>query len=138
MKNNHVLYNVAWIIGALVLVYLGSLYLDYANEKVSTTYDGTYILWAQVIVPFVLGVYLGIMNGFPRRVKFNKSKMIIFIPSFLLMLYAIAPYYIQIPYNRIYLEIMRQHGHYLFGIISGMTFISGLFETKHKKLTTTY
>lgn len=131
-NNNSVLYNLVWIIGAFLLVYGSGLTLNYLNSKVAVTYNGTYVLWAMVIVAFLLGMYLGVINGLPRRFKVNKSQMIIFIPSFLIMIYMIVPYYIQVPYYQFYLELTRHNGHFFFGVISGMTFITGFFEKKVK------
>ncbi|GGH27010.1 hypothetical protein [Paenibacillus segetis] len=133
MRSNRFIYHLVWIIGAFLLMYSSSLTLDYLNRKVAVTYDATYAIWGMILIAFVSGMYLGVINGLPRRFKVNKSQLIIFIPSFLVLIYMIVPYYIEIPYYRFYLELTKHNEHFFLGVISGMTFITGFFDKNANK-----
>jgi len=126
-------YLLGWTIGAFLLVYFSNLLLDYTDHKTNQTYDLTYNVWASVTIPFVMGMYLGLINGIPRRFKVNISMMIIFVPTFLVMIYLILPIYFEMHVFDFYLDLTKHNGYNYIGIISGMTLIMGLFEFKQRR-----
>jgi len=131
MKISKYFYYLVWFIGAIGLAYFGNFFLDYVDTKTKSTYELTYSMWASVWVPFVMGAYLSLINVVPQRIKVNKPKLIVFILSFLILIYAILPLYIKIPYTNFYLDIIKHKSLYFFGLVSGMTLITGLSEQKN-------
>ncbi|TCZ74716.1 hypothetical protein E0485_19310 [Paenibacillus albiflavus] len=128
-KNSFRLYYLVWLIGAIILIVLGNQLLDYFNESAKRTFDYSWNVWGPVFIYFIFGVYLGFLNGLPKKISFNKSLFVfVFIPSLFMSLYFILMFYYKLPFAGAYMFHIRQNVQFIFNIIAGMSFIVSVFS----------
>lgn len=126
MWNSKFLYYLVWIIvGALLLHYGNSLISHYAEEA-QKTYQLESTVWIMAIVPFIYGMYLALLEGIPKAFVVNlRLLFIVFLPSFLLLIYPILVMYFNISNIRIY-KFTTLHDGVVFGLVSGMALVKSL------------
>lgn len=122
---------ILWLIGALLLLYYGNRYIDEWVRKVAVMHQPQYRLAASILYSFILGMYLSVLDGFPTRKKFHKPLFMgLFLPSFILLIYAILPYYFKVPEFKVYSGLISGPGLFYLGVLSGVAFIRGLFQSR--------
>ncbi|WP_068618956.1 hypothetical protein [Paenibacillus tuaregi] len=131
MKRKGYLYYLIWTIGAILLLYYGNQYLDEIARKGQVDFNIKRSLWAGTLFALILGIYLSGLFGLPGRASFNKPMFLaVFLPSFVLLVYVVAAFYFKLPLYPKYLKLIDQHGHFYLGVISGISLIKSLFETR--------
>jgi hypothetical protein len=126
------IYYVFWIIGAALLMYLSTKFIDYAKTQSMQSYNTRYAVWATAIVSFVSGIYLGFLSGIPKRFQLHFGKFLVFILSFLALSYYLTLLYFEVKYLPFYLKAMQYHGYFFTGVISGCSLVLGLFKFKER------
>lgn len=130
------MYYLGWLVGAIVVLYLGNMVLDYVKEEANRTFIITYQLWGTFVIYFIYGVYLGLLNGLPKRFSLNRPLFIfVCIPCLILLFYSIAIFYFRLPFFEMYRSLVKDNNsQLLFTIVAGMTLILSLFSpTKHSE-----
>ncbi|USB31926.1 hypothetical protein [Paenibacillus sp. YPG26] len=131
MKRKGYLYYVIWMIGALLLLYYGNQYLNDVVRQGEVDFNMKRGVWVSVAYAFVLGIYLSALLGLPGRTHFNKPMFIaVFLPSFILLVYVLLSSYTKLPAIPYYNEITSRNGHFFLGVISGLSLIKSLFDTR--------
>ncbi|GAE05199.1 hypothetical protein [Paenibacillus sp. JCM 10914] len=86
--NSKLLYYFIWTLAAGVLLYFGESVLQHYMEKSYKTFEISGTIWVSVIVPFIYGLHMALLDGLPRAFRPNWPLFIlVFLPSFLLLMY---------------------------------------------------
>lgn len=130
-KSKGYFYYLLWIIGALVLLYYGNMFLTMMGNKTGELYKLEYSLLGQILYGFGIGCYLSLLNGLPNRRKFFRPLFFfVFVPSFILMIYSILNIFFTMPYYSLYYGVIRHDGYFFFTMLCGLTFMKSLFGSK--------
>lgn len=126
-------YFILWIAGAVLLLYYGNSWMDSIAAKARASNKQDELLLAGALYPVVLGAYASLLFGIPGRFKAHKPILLgLFLPCFLLFIYPVVGHYVKLPELPFYADVMKYQGRFLFGIISGMSLMHGLFESKRR------
>lgn len=121
-------YYIFWIIGAILLIYYGNQFLDSVQRNGGALHKINYMILAKIAYGLVLGGYLALFDGWPKRRKFHKPMfLIVFIPSILVILYPIINIYVELPYHTLYEQATKWDGQFWFGLLAGSSLIKSLF-----------
>lgn len=129
--NRRNLYYVLWLIGVFFLIYFSSLVLEFANEWKMKTYNiHGYNLWLPILISFISGIYLAFINGVPKQIRIDRSRLIVFFISGIALSYFILWFYFNLPvFNpKVYLKMINYNGPFFLGLICGYSAITGLFK----------
>ncbi|MNO60898.1 hypothetical protein D3C76_515290 [compost metagenome] len=130
-KSKGYMYYFLWIIGALLLLYYGNMFLTMMEQKKDELFRVEYSLLGNILYAFVIGTYLSLLNGLPNRRKFFRPLFFfVFLPSFILMICPIAALFFKLPYYDIYQAAVRHEGYFFFSMLCGLTFMKSLFGSK--------
>ncbi|MNW40370.1 hypothetical protein D3C74_174830 [compost metagenome] len=130
-KSKGYVYYLLWILGALILLYYGNMFLTMMLQKKDELFKVEYSLLGNILYAFVIGIYLSLLNGLPNRRKFFRPLFFfVFLPSFILMIYPVIALYSELPYYLIYLKLTHHEGFFFFSMLCGLTFMKSLFGSK--------
>jgi hypothetical protein len=76
---------------------------------------------------------LAFIHGIPRRISLHTGTLIIFVFSFVGLLYLISPYYFSIPYLNIYFKLFNgNYGIFILGLIAGYSMVTSVFRLSNR------
>ncbi|AWB44455.1 hypothetical protein DCC85_09600 [Paenibacillus sp. CAA11] len=128
--NKGYFYFLLWIAGAILLLYYGNDWMDSVNAN-SSKNKTDYIRMAGILYPVVLGAYVSLLIGIPNKWRPHKPLLLaVFLPAFLLFVYPTVGQYIKLPELPLYTDVFKYQGRFLFGVVSGMSLLQGLFEVR--------
>ncbi|WP_211750046.1 hypothetical protein [Paenibacillus sp. Marseille-Q4541] len=131
INNKRLLFYLIWIIVGAVLLHYGNSLIDYYTDQAQKSYQLEGVIWIFAIMPFIYGLYLALLEGLPRALKLNwPLLLIVFVPSFLLLIYPILAMYFEIENIEIFKIVSTHQGSTIFGIVSGLTLIKSLTTIK--------
>ncbi len=132
--NSRYHYNALWLIGAILLIYYSSFILDFANEwKIKNFNVRGYNLWLPILTSFISGVYLAFIHGVPKQIRINRSRIIVFFISILLLTYFVLSFYFELPEPDVYIRIIKYNGPFFLELICGYSVITGLLRFKDQE-----
>ncbi|WP_138493857.1 hypothetical protein [Paenibacillus pinistramenti] len=132
-SNKGYFYFLIWIAAAVLLLYYGNGWLEQMKHRTNVTADKNFAILGETAYALVLGACLSLLLGLPGRFKPHKPLLLaLFAPCFILFIYAVAAQVVELPKLPWYSEVTRYEGRFFFGVISGLSLVQGLFETRRK------
>ncbi|MEK3963806.1 hypothetical protein BSK49_27075 [Paenibacillus odorifer] len=126
MRNSKILYYLVWIIVGALLLHYGNSLISHYTEEAQKNYQLENTVWITAIVPFVYGIYLALLEGLPKAFVVNWLLLfIVFLPSFLLLMYPTLVMYFNISNMEIF-KFATIHDGIVFGLVSGMALVKSL------------
>ena len=140
--------NIIWVIGLIILVNLSSVFKTQLQQTAQEDFNGVPLLWFDVIIPLLLGVYIAILLVKKWSININHALLwCIAAPCILLLLiyptlatlstYEILPETFSYEFTLTWLFKATISMPIVFGIVGGMTLTLSLFSN-HSKATKNY
>ncbi|WP_340008279.1 hypothetical protein MHH52_09920 [Paenibacillus sp. FSL K6-0276] len=126
MQNSKLLYYLVWIIVGALLLHYGNSLISHYTEEAKKNYQLESTVWMMAIVPFFYGMYLALLEGLPKAFVVNWPLLfIVFLPSFLLLIYPILMMYFNLS-NIVIYKFATLHDGIVFGLVSGIALVKSL------------
>jgi membrane protein implicated in regulation of membrane protease activity len=131
--NKGYFYLLLWIAAAVLLLYYGNSWLAQMRHKTNVTGDKNFVILGETAYALVLGACLSLLVSLPGKFKPHKPLLLaLFVPCFILFMYGVAAQYVKLPEIPWYAEVTRFEGRFFFGVVSGLSLMQGLFESRRK------
>lgn len=132
-SNKSTFYYLIWVVAAVLILYYGNDWLATMQHKTNVTGDRNFAIIGETVYALALGAYASFLFGIPNRFKPHKALLLaLFAPCFILFIYAVAAQYVELPDIVWYSDVTRHEGRFFFGVISGLSLMQGLFESKRR------
>lgn len=130
LKYSKIIYYLAWMIVGWILLHYGNVIMAYYTKEAQRRFDIDAVLWVSALVPFIYGLHLSLLEGFPKSFKVKwPLLLLVFLPCFLLFIYPILVMYFRIDNVTLYVFATTRQGSMLLGIVSGFTLLRSLTTT---------